>query len=226
MATHQRWQARIRIEGREKHIAFFTSCRAAARAYDRVAKADLGADALVNFPSDASVTPLPFVAARAARETARKASVHAKSQYIGVSWLPKQNSWRACMIVAGIQHGASGFADETEAAMARDRIALAVLGAKARLNFPDAAPAPVDAAELRRQQRAIFKATTSSQYRGVVWSRARECWLAAIQSELRQHELGAFADEEKAARAYDRAARRLHGAKAVLNFPRTANAAP
>jgi hypothetical protein len=59
----------------------------------------------------------------------------------------------------------------------------------------------------------------SSQYRGVSWFKRDNKWAAYIKYDGKLHHLGLFEDEEKAARAYDRAAREHRGEKAQLNFP-------
>ena len=59
-----------------------------------------------------------------------------------------------------------------------------------------------------------------SKYRGVCWHKANEKWLVRIKVAGRSTTLGLFADEAKAAQAYDRAARARHGKKARLNFPK------
>lgn len=58
----------------------------------------------------------------------------------------------------------------------------------------------------------------SSRFKGVSWG--RDCWIAMIRDNYRTVHLGGFAIEEDAARAYDEAARRLHGEFARVNFPR------
>lgn len=57
----------------------------------------------------------------------------------------------------------------------------------------------------------------ASPYKGV--GRSRSKWRACIRAEGTSHWLGTFADEVAAARAYDDAARILHGEFAYLNFP-------
>lgn len=58
----------------------------------------------------------------------------------------------------------------------------------------------------------------SSQFKGVSWTRGE--WRASIRLHYRTIHLGKFDSEEDAARAYDEAARRLHGEFARVNFPR------
>jgi len=58
----------------------------------------------------------------------------------------------------------------------------------------------------------------SSQYKGVSWSKGKGMWRACIQIGKTVH-LGYFADEVKAALAYDAAARTRFGVMANCNFP-------
>lgn len=58
-----------------------------------------------------------------------------------------------------------------------------------------------------------------SGFKGVSWEARRGAWRAYIRADGRQIHLGQFHDPSEAARAYDNAARRLHGAFAALNFP-------
>jgi hypothetical protein len=44
-------------------------------------------------------------------------------------------------------------------------------------------------------------------------------WQVQIKINHKSHYIGIFKDEEEAARAYDKAARELHGEFAALNFP-------
>jgi hypothetical protein len=58
---------------------------------------------------------------------------------------------------------------------------------------------------------------TDSGYRGVAMSRDK--WRAYIHVDREQVYLGRFATKEEAALAYDRAALRLFGPNAHVNFP-------
>lgn len=54
-------------------------------------------------------------------------------------------------------------------------------------------------------------------YKGIF--RNHKGWGATITKDGRKHHLGTYATQEKAAKAYDAAARHLHGQFAKLNFP-------
>lgn len=92
-----------------------------------------------------------------------------------------------------------------------------------RLNFPQRVARlwPATVAQLRAECERMRKATTSSRFRGVTWFRPLGCWRARITVAGEQLSLGLLSEEESAARAYDKAARKAFGREAKLNFPRS-----
>lgn len=73
----------------------------------------------------------------------------------------------------------------------------------------------------RNRQRQRRACGAGSRYRGVI-KLAPGRWRAQIRASAQRHYLGTYATQRQAALAYDRAARRLHGCCAVLNFGRVA----
>src|SRR5690606_21975431 len=62
------------------------------------------------------------------------------------------------------------------------------------------------------------KRKSRSGFRGVTWYAPYQKWVAVIMHQGKKHYLGYFDDPADGGRAYDEAARKLHGEFATLNF--------
>ena len=71
----------------------------------------------------------------------------------------------------------------------------------------------------QNQYNKAKKRDATSRYFGVCWCKRRKKWIAQITADGIKQRLGGYDDEREAARVRDRAARRLHGEFAHLNFP-------
>ena len=67
--------------------------------------------------------------------------------------------------------------------------------------------------------RSARKWRSSSKYKGVSWDKKEKRWIVSIRCHGKIDFLGRFKNETEAARAYDNAAKKLHGEFAYLNFP-------
>jgi len=65
------------------------------------------------------------------------------------------------------------------------------------------------------------KPGSTSIYKGVFWHRRDERWQAKLGVNGKSLDLGQFADEAQAAKAYDAAAHSAFGEFAYLNFPKS-----
>ena len=59
---------------------------------------------------------------------------------------------------------------------------------------------------------------TTSRFKGVHWGARQKKWIARIRYDGRQHDLGYFIDEARAAYAYDQASIQFHGDQGRTNF--------
>lgn len=72
--------------------------------------------------------------------------------------------------------------------------------------------------EQNRVHKGKLKNNTSG-FKGVSYHRTHKKWIAQIAFYKKATHLGYYLNKEDAARAYDKAALRIHGHYAVLNFP-------
>jgi hypothetical protein len=142
------------------------------------------------------------------------------SKFIGIYREGKY--WHVYMSVKGSSTYGGRFLDETQAARARDVLAIKILGPTTKTNFPFS-DYSID--ELSREVVKFGPSiTNTSGYKGVYWSKLASKWIGAGRLNGKQMHLGCFAATEhgklEAAHAYDRWVIQYRGPDAYTNFPR------
>jgi hypothetical protein len=187
----------------------------AAVAYDQLALYYFGARARRNFPKRI-VTPKSVEALRReARLAWREASQ--TSRYRGVHLF--KGRFHANIRAGGVYHSLGARTTERAAALAYDRASLHFFGEAGYRNFPRTFVIAASPEELRAEALEQLKATKSSRYDGVYWSKGRKKWLAFVIIGRRDIPIIESDDEVAAAVARDRVVRSIPGMRARLNFP-------
>jgi hypothetical protein len=214
-----RFLAQVNVQGRAVSAGAWATEREAALARDRAALFAGYDPSQLNLPDQAlSAGPLaPEALQREARLSRR--TKRFTSRYLGVQWEQGLGKWRAFITRDATYVPIGAFADEEEAAEARDRVWLHMGGDPQLVNFPDRELEPASLEAMREEVRRAFKENTSSQYTGVCLNRQTGEWMANITVDGQHHRLGNFKNEVDAAKAYDEAAKRLGAKRAKLNFP-------
>ncbi|KAK3287254.1 hypothetical protein CYMTET_5231 [Cymbomonas tetramitiformis] len=236
----RKWNAKIGINGSNKHLGYFDEEKRAAEAYDRASRELRGTDtSKVNFPLPyaCSEPPGPDVAGGGASRLHRAAlpapgsgaaskqavarRVVAASKAAAQAQRPgaRPPQWQA-------QGDGARRPDPRQRALPHEGLR-AVAGARGRGEAGGAGTSARVALRVRRRrgQRSaqadhMHTAARTSSYLGVSWNKKSRKWNPKIGINGTQQHLGLFDEEERAAEAYDRASRELHGADtAKVNFP-------
>ena len=186
-AHEKKWVAHIENNGVQQKLGYSKDEETAARAYDKSADS-LGRP--VNFPF------------RSEHEQALKRGV---SKYLEVHWNPGDNLWQAVGIKHGKRTPLGAYKKEEDAARAVDDHLVSL--SQPRKNYPEEGEYEIRQASTERM----------SQYVGVSRSSASNKWDAKILIDGKTVRMGAYENEEEAARAYDEKASTLNR---PVNFPK------
>lgn len=211
--------ARLKVSGKTIYLGRWPTQEAADVARDRFVL-HLGLDLPLRRP-DASRKLGPATAAAMVAEAHAVQKQGTSSRYLGVRWEPRQERWIAD---AGPREGRvfiGSFDDEVEAARAHDRVAMQLLGDRAKLNFPRGTVRAASVESVRKELRAQRKASTTSRFIGVWKDSARTArkWLATLSLGEKTYALGRYRTEREAAVAFDRAALWYGSTRTPRNFP-------
>lgn len=128
-----KWRARVRIDGKEKHLGYFINEDAAALAYNKAAKEFYGEHSYQNVIGEDNNAS----AANFEKQVQHRAPSWSSSKYHGVFWDKRVSKWVAQVHFKKSCFKVGGFVDETEAAKTYDKKAYELHGDKAILNFPE-----------------------------------------------------------------------------------------
>ena len=212
------YQAKIVVDGTQLRLGDWPTEKEAAAAYDSAARYYRGEDAGRN-GTDAPPRSQEELQRRASEARARGRGD--TSVYRGVVNHPDKPGWTAQVGIGGWSYFLGRFAEEKHAARAAD-MAIRQYRPSDPTNFEGEEAKTV--AEIRRWARRLRAEkglegfSPTSEFRGVSWNSRKGKWVAEIKTDYEKTYLGSFADEIEAAKAYDKAALRLHN-PANTNFP-------
>jgi hypothetical protein len=214
--SRRKFGAKMQVRGKTQWLGSWPTARQAALARDRAA---------LHFGLSARTLALASEARRlgplSPQELRQLAAVghhdSRKARWLGVSQDPA-GGWVACVRANGRSHRIPGYRDATDAALARDRLAVGLLGSRAKLNFSRDEIRPASMAELVRELYGSRKRGRSSRYWGV--RRRSRSWAITVARGRNTYSLAGFRSETEAAQARDRLVLHLRGDAALLNFPR------
>lgn len=145
----------------------------------------------------------------------KKAHRGSSSKYKGVSWRDDSKKWLAKIKIDKKDFRIGLFENEDEAAKAYNQVAKEIYGEDYLLNVIGI-DNRVETTEKELRAKATRK-VGSSGIKGVRFNKG--AWRARIWVDGKENYLGTFNTAEEAAKAYDKEAYKLHGNKAILNFP-------
>ena len=199
----ERFQALIRIDGKQKCIGSYDTDKQAAKAYDKEAIKLRVPFSKLNYPGKAPVGYAPMQQALQSTNT------------IGYRGVYKSvKNFRSSIYIDGKNIYSSSYDTTKEAAIAYDRAVLKANQSTSLLNFPEMVH-NLDVEPKRKKQKVA--SNNSTGYKGVYKSGEKFTAMATINGKLKY--FGSFNTAVAAALAYDQAVIKKGNKKSTLNFP-------
>jgi len=206
-SSSQKYQAGIRVNGRNTHVGLFDTVAEAAQAHARAYFREHGGP-----PAPPALT----VAEQFSQEEGGEEEIDLEpfrstnsAGYRGVSRNSSNQKYKAEIKVDGHRRHLGLFDTVEEAAQAY---------ARAYIRKHGGPPAASPAEQFRKDEEGEeeidlepFRSTNSAGYRGVCWNSSNRQYHAQIKVNGQQRHLGLFDTVEEASRAYARAYLREHG---------------
>jgi hypothetical protein len=152
----------------------------------------------------------------------RKKRPNTSSQFIGVMWSKKDKFWHSYIRFDGKQIDLGCFAEEIDAARARDKRAIELAGDAFRLNFPRT-EYDNDRCDVYQKPHHPVQRNNKSGFRGVSFNNRPgrvKRWNATVAIDGKNVCLGYFSDKVEAAHTYDQWVIDHHDSSVYTNFPR------
>jgi hypothetical protein len=212
----KRFMARIRIDGKQKHLGTFDSPKEAALAFDRAAVQQKLPSSKLNYPDGLPLDDEDYEELMNPKKKRRLRSSNTTG-YNGVSKCGR--FYIAQMYLKGKVTGLGAYDTSKEAALAYDRAIVHHKLSSSKLNYPDGLPLDDEDYEALmnpKKKRRLSSANTVG-YRGVTKNGKR--FAAKIGVESKNNYLGTYDTAKEAALAYDRAVVHHKLSSSKLNFP-------
>lgn len=152
------FHARVRVCGRLYKLGSWPTAREAAIARDRLllhvgdARSKYGRQPKLQIAEDSRRLGAATAEELCELARRRREEVHRARRYLGVYRQSGTSRWTATVSFAGKVHTVVGWSNARAAAMARDRLALRLLGPTAVLDFPRKSLVPATVPQLRRER--------------------------------------------------------------------------
>ena len=224
--SKNKWQAVIKIDGKQRHIGCYENEEEAAIDYARAVfkyKGGNSVDKMRERKRKKSATAIDLGDVPPQPPIPKGWMKEGASKYAGVSFHKQRNKWQATIKIDGKQRHIGSYENEEEAAIDYARAVLKYKGPgaldKARGQKRSGPAISIDLSDVPPQLPILKRADQvkrgASKYAGVYFHNPTKKWLAQIRIDGKQEHIGYYENEEEAAADYARAVFKYKGQEAL-----------